>query len=214
MRITRMSWLLTALATAAVAVPGADAAGGPRSPELHALGAPLEPVEEARLDLVLEEKAAASPAPPELRTFATQVARRAVRVSCPSDAEWRWHLNLVGRVLGYAWSGRTIVAWLAPNACRGARAVSRGNTKYSERKRAMGVLVLVHEALHLRSWRHADDEAAVECAAIRRFKRSVIQLGGTQEEAQRLWPWALALHWWLVRRHDEYWRRSCPVLWY
>jgi hypothetical protein len=78
----------------------------------------------------------------------------------------------------------------------------------------MGVLVLVHEALHLRRWRHADDEAAVECAAISNFKRAVIELGGSDQESERLWPWALALHWWLVRRHDEYWQKRCPVSWY
>jgi len=61
-------------------------------------------------------------------------------------------------------------------------------------QRATGVLVLLHEAYHLRLWRWRRDEGKVECQAIRHFKVGARLLGDSPELADELLPYALAAH--------------------
>jgi hypothetical protein len=173
---------------------------------------PYETREEIRTQLVLEARTAES-ARPELNAFASRIAGRAVEVGCAmGEADWKWHRYFVGKASGYAVApGRGFIVWLAPHACRGARAVAGGDEGHPARLRALGVLVLTHEALHLRHWTGAASEAATECAAIRRFERSVLELGGNPDEAAELLPWALAIHWWLARQSGEYRKKSCRL---
>ena len=59
-------------------------------------------------------------------------------------------------------------------------------------QRAAGVLVLVHEAYHVRRWAGRWNEAKVECRAIREFKKAAVLLGASRELANELLPSALA----------------------
>jgi hypothetical protein len=74
--------------------------------------------------------------------------------------------------------------------------------------------VLVHEAFHLRHWRFRRDEAKVACQAIVYFRDAAMRLGASEEQAEELYPYALALH---IRQSELFsWYRDgkCPVpLW-
>ena len=73
--------------------------------------------------------------------------------------------------------------------CRlGASIPSNGSAK------ALAVLTLVHESYHVRHWSWRLNEARVECQAIRHFRVGVRVLGGSQQLADRLLPFALAWH--------------------
>ena len=56
------------------------------------------------------------------------------------------------------------------------------------------MLVLVHEAYHVRRWAGRWDEAKVERRAIREFKKAAVLLGASRELANELLPYALAVH--------------------
>ena len=53
--------------------------------------------------------------------------------------------------------------------------------------------MLTHEAFHLRRWRFRRNEGKVECQAIVYFKDAAQRLGATAEQAEQLYPYALAL---------------------
>jgi hypothetical protein len=81
---------------------------------------------------------------------------------------------------------------LAPDVCEGMRGVT--DAALRPEQRALGVLVLVHEALHVRRWKHRWVESRVECLAIRRFTLGAVLLGAPPELAAELLPYALAAH--------------------
>lgn len=61
------------------------------------------------------------------------------------------------------------------------------------------VIVLVHEAYHLRRWKWRRSEPKVECQAIPRFTIGARLLGATPEVANDLLPYALAAHARMIR---------------
>jgi hypothetical protein len=121
----------------------------------------------AALAIVAGGLLAASPSaaydrPPLLEQVASRVANGPAQVRCPSMEEWVadpiWGTSQRG--WGYTNMLRDYVA-LHPALCAGALAVPDATVAACQR--ATGVLVLVHEAYHLRRWQWRRDEAKVEC---------------------------------------------------
>jgi hypothetical protein len=77
--------------------------------------------------------------------------------------------------------------------------------------RAIAVLALVHESYHVRNWSWRWNEARVECQAIRHFKIGVKLLGGSQQNADDLLPYALAWHFLIARPGTPYFLSGCRV---
>ena len=99
-----------------------------------------------------------------------------------------------------------------PALCAGALAVSDPGVPLWQR--ALGTLVLVHEAYHLRRWRSRRSEAKVECAAIRHFTVGAELLGASHELANELLPFALAGHQRVITLFREYRDPGCKLqLW-
>jgi hypothetical protein len=111
-------------------------------------------------------------------------------VRCPSQAEWDAYYGSA-----FAWGSTNLredYTTLAPFICEGALAV--GSPSVPLWRLAAGVWVLVHEAFHLRHWRFRRNEAKVACQAIVYFRDAAMRLGGSEEQAEELYPYALALH--------------------
>jgi hypothetical protein len=113
-------------------------------------------------------------------------------VRCASRAEWEAD-PYSKRYWAYT-NVRKEYAVLAPHICEGALEVA--NTQVPAWERAVGTLVLVHEAFHLRHWRN---EGKVECQAMVYFTEAAKRLGASEAEANNLYPYALTWHW----RHDK-----------
>jgi hypothetical protein len=153
---------------------------------------------------------------PDLERAASVFALRPAEVRCPSTDEWIhdpiWG---TGPNSSRAWGYTDMISEyivLHPALCAGARAVS--DPTVPEWQRATGVLVLVHEAYHLRRWAGRRNEGKVECQAIRHFTSAAQQLGASAELANDLLPHALAAHARMVTLFPEYRDRSCKLpLW-
>jgi hypothetical protein len=149
----------------------------------------------------------------ELERVASVFALREADVRCPSMGEWVgdpiWG---TGPTQPRAWAYTNMVKdyiALHPALCAGALDVS--NSTLPGWQRAAGVLVLVHEAYHVRRWPGRWDEAKVECRAIRDFKKAVVLLGASRELANELLPWALAVHLRMGALFPEYRQRDCKL---
>jgi hypothetical protein len=117
-------------------------------------------------------------------------------ILCPSTLDWDEDPLVLSQaapehVLGYTRMFRDEIV-LAPDVCEGAREAADSRLRPEER--AAGILVLVHEALHVRRWENRWVEAKVECLAIRDFTLGAVLLGATPEEAAELLPYAVAAH--------------------
>jgi hypothetical protein len=141
---------------------------------------------------------------------------RPAEVRCPSTVEWQadpiWGTAPnPQRAWGYT-DMITEYIVLHPTLCAGAVAVS--DRLIPQWQRATGVLVLVHEAYHLRRWKWRRNEAKVECQAIRHFRRAAQLLGASSELANDLLPFALAAHARMVTLFPEYRDPHCKLpLW-
>jgi hypothetical protein len=146
--------------------------------------------------LLVPSTARAFDRPDALHDASAFFARHDVDVRCPTVAEWTAD-RLVGnqaapaQVMGYTLMFEDVVV-LAPAVCAGALGVTDPALPLSQR--ATAVLVLVHEAFHVRRWEHRWVEHKVECLAIRRFTLGAILLGASPELARELLPHALAAH--------------------
>ncbi len=98
-----------------------------------------------------------------------------------------------------------------PTICAGIDAIPTDDPAVEDWKKAIGVLVLTHEAYHLRHWRWWRSEGRVECQAIRHWRYTVRMLGGTTAQADRLFPWALEAHYHLISFAPEYNYDKCVV---
>ncbi len=78
-------------------------------------------------------------------------------------------------------------------------------------QQALGVLVLTHEAFHLRHWRYRKDEGKVECQALVNFRDAARRLGATAAQAEDLYPYALALHDYKVKLFPQYRDSKCVI---
>ena len=143
------------------------------------------------LSLALASAANAYDKPELLNQVARHYSLGVGEVRCASEVEWESDPFAMFR-WGYT-DVRQDFAVLAPHVCDGALNVERTDVPAWER--AVGTLVLVHEAFHLRHWRYRRDEANVECQAIVYFTEAAQKLGATEAEANDLYPYALAWHW-------------------
>lgn len=152
---------------------------------------------------------------PELDQFGSVFAQRPIKVDCYEPEQWNT-----------LWYGAWGVTYMDPlfssveidgSLCDAAFALSLGWPEADARWReAAAVLVILHEAYHAKYWKWRQDEARVECAAIRSFDDGLKVLTGDNfsiELLKDLKPWALALHWRLVRRNPQYYLESCKVPW-
>jgi hypothetical protein len=128
-------------------------------------------------------------------------------VRCPSPAEWDADF---ASSFGWGYTnlrGEFVV--LGPLACGGALDV--GGAAVPGWQQALGVLVLTHEAFHLRHWRYRRDEGKVECQAIVHFRDAAQQLGATAAQAEDLYPYALALRQYTIRLFPQYRDPTCVI---
>ncbi|HET9674847.1 MAG TPA: hypothetical protein VFP31_08535 [Gaiellaceae bacterium] len=165
--------------------------------------------------LVEAPSASAYERPGELERVAAVFALRDAEVRCPSTDEWIgdpvWGGPTQPRAWGYTNMIREHIV-MHPTLCAGATAVD--DTTLPGWQRATGVLVLVHEAYHLRRWGGRWDEARVECRAIRHFRVGAELLGASTEVANDLLPYALAAHQRMVTLFPNYRDPSCKLpLW-
>lgn len=166
--------------------------------------------------LVLAPVASGYDRPPELGRATSVFAMRDADVRCPSADEWIhdpiWGIGPnPSRAWGYTEMINDYIV-LHPALCAGALAVA--DPTVPAWQRATGVLVLVHEAYHLRRWAWRRDEAKVECQAIRHFRAGAAVLGASPELATVLLPYALAAHARMVRLFPEYRDPVCKLpLW-
>lgn len=148
--------------------------------------------------------------PAELERVASILALREAEVRCPSTDAWVSDPIWGGGSRAWAYTSMTkdyIV--LHPALCAGALAVSNADVPVWQR--GAGVLVLVHEAYHVRRWAGRWDEAKVECRAIRDLTKAVVLLGGSRELANDLLPSALAAHLRMGAVFPEYRSRDCKL---
>jgi hypothetical protein len=166
--------------------------------------------------LVAVPPASAYERPALLERVASVFALRSAEVRCPSMDEWTsdpiWGTDPnAQRAWGYTDMVDEYIV-MHPSLCAGAAAVSDQSLPPWER--ATGVLVLVHEAYHLRHWAFRRNEAKVECRAIRHFRTGAKLLGASPELANDLLPYALAAHDRMVRLFPEYRDPTCRLpLW-
>jgi hypothetical protein len=148
--------------------------------------------------------------PSQLNEVAAVYSLGVGEVRCPSAAEWDADF---GSAFGYAYTNLAAdYAVLSPLVCTGAGAV--GSADVPSWQQALGVLVLVHEAFHLRHWRWRRNEGKVECQAMIYFREAAVRLGATEEHAYDLYAYAIALHAYKLRLFPAYRDRACrPAPW-
>ncbi|HET9673793.1 MAG TPA: hypothetical protein VFP31_03220 [Gaiellaceae bacterium] len=123
-------------------------------------------------------------------------SHRRPTILCPTELAWTEDPLVSSqaapeRVLGYTRMFTDEIV-LAPDVCEGSRGIA--DPRLRPDQRALGALVLVHEALHVRRWPNRWIEAKVECLAIRRFTLGAVLLGASPELAAELLPYAVAAH--------------------
>jgi hypothetical protein len=142
------------------------------------------------LALVLAHAANAYETPTRLNEVVHVYSLGAGEVRCASPAEWT--TDSYARSYWAYTNVRKDYTVLSPLVCEGAQNVA--NTEVPAWQRAVGTLVLVHEAFHLRHWRFRRHEGKVECQAMVYFTEAAQRLGASEQEANNLYPYALAWH--------------------
>ncbi|MGH3103658.1 MAG: hypothetical protein ACRDN6_06130 [Gaiellaceae bacterium] len=155
--------------------------------------------------LVLVPAAGAYELPPRLNEVARVYSLGVGEVRCASEEEWD---SDFAASVGWAYTNVPAeYAVLGPPVCAGALGV--GSVDVPAWQQALGTLVLVHEAFHLRRWRFRRDEGKVECQAMVYFKEAAQRLGASPAQAEALYPYALALHRWQVTLFPRYRDPKC-----
>ena len=157
--------------------------------------------------LVLVPSAPGYEAPDKLIEVAHVYSFGVGEVRCPSRAEWDedWASS-------FAWAYTNIredYTVLGPVACKGALGV--GSADVPAWQQALGVLVLTHEAFHLRHWRFRRHEGKVECQALANFRDAAQRLGATAGWTEELYPYALAWHEYKVTLFSQYRDPKCVI---
>ncbi len=146
-----------------------------------------------------------TPTPARLTEVARVYSVGVGDVRCASRSDWDADF---ASALGWAYTNlRDEYTVLGPRVCEGALNV--GSPTVPLWQQALGALVLTHEAFHLRRWRFRRNEGKVECQAIVYFKDAAQRLGATAEQAEQLYPYALALHAYQVRLFPVYRDPTC-----
>jgi hypothetical protein len=158
--------------------------------------------------VILVRDATAYEVPARLNDIARVYSLGTGDVRCPSRPEWEadWASSF-----GWAYTDiRRDFTMLGPVVCAGALGV--GSADVPLWQQALGVLVLTHEAFHLRHWRFRRNEGKVECQALANFRDAARRLGATAAQAEDLYPYALALHGYKVRLFPQYKDPTCVIL--
>ena len=151
--------------------------------------------------------ASTSEVPTGLNDVAAVYSLGVGEVRCPSRAEWDadWASSF-----GWAYTDvRRDYTVLGPVVCTGVLGV--GDADVPAWQQALGVLVLTHEAFHLRHWRFRRNEGKVECQALANFRDAARRLGATAAQAEDLYAYALALHAYKVRLFPQYRDPQCVI---
>jgi hypothetical protein len=143
------------------------------------------------LGLVLAPVGRTYETPTRLNDVARYYSLGVGEVRCAVQAEWG--MDAYSRLYWGYTNVRRDYSVLAPHVCKGA--LSLASPEVPAWQRAIGTLVLVHEAFHLRHWRFRRDEGKVECQAMVYFTEAAERLGASEAEANNLYPYALAWHW-------------------
>ena len=142
---------------------------------------------------------------PRLGEVASVFAMQPVTVVCSTAAEDPY--------MNFAWGYVLLhvpVVNLDAYLCAALRDVRAG--VYSLKRRALAVLVLTHEAFHLRKvWSGRSSEAQTECKAIRHVTYAAQFLGAPHWLAVKLRDHAVVFHDRLVTEHPEYHLQNCVV---
>jgi len=146
---------------------------------------------------------------PALDKLASYWAGHPVIVDCPTPEDWADDSTAEG-----AWAYTYLESdWtrMDPQLCDAALQVQAGQTG-EPWLQALSVLVITHEAFHLREWEWNGDEGRVECQAIRHWPESFLLLAGWNVPLFKLLlPWALVEHFHIAARFAEYNYRGCRI---
>jgi hypothetical protein len=147
---------------------------------------------------------------PSLAEVAAQIALQPVEVRCyeRGEAEDPWGVG----AWGYVYIGIP-VEHMAAEVCDGALGIH--DNSQPKWKQALGALVLAHESYHLNlQVLHPDNEARTECRAIKHTRETMLRLGASENQADELMPYALAIHYRIAAKYPEYNWKPCDVPWY
>jgi hypothetical protein len=216
-------WLAGSARDATKANAAADPSAALHHMTATASAAEVEPIVHARLirtdvnarNRLLPHKPGVSSAsaydvPGRLNDVARVYSLGVGEIRCPTQVEWDAYY-----ASAFAWGSTNLredYTTLAPFICQGALTLGDSSTPLWQQ--AAGVWVLVHEAFHLRHWRFRRNEAKVACQAIVYFRDAAMRLGASEQQAEELYPYALALHIRQVELFSWYRDKSCHApLW-
>jgi hypothetical protein len=157
--------------------------------------------------LAVVPSAAAYDTPQRLNEVARVYSLGVGEVRCDSREEWS-----ADPASRFAWSYTNLrrdFSVLPPFLCEGALNV--GGATVPLWQQAAGVWSLLHEAFHLRHWRFRRNEGKVLCQAIVYFTDAATRLGATDQQANELYPYALALHRQITELYPWYHDPKCIV---
>lgn len=156
--------------------------------------------------------------PAELNKVASKIAGKQVYTRCYKPGEMIDTLSVDPFEYYGAWgyvndSNRTILH-LAAEVCAGALAILADDVTVPNWEKSLGARVLAHEALHAKEWKPPDrweNEAWVECYALKSTRWVSKQLGASELEADDMLAYALAEHWRVVDFAPEYHLKTCRM---
>jgi hypothetical protein len=157
--------------------------------------------------LFVVPSAAAYDTPTRLTQIAHVYSGGVGEVRCDTEDEWN-----ADPALWFSWSYTNLrldYSVLPPFLCEGALGV--GSPDVPLWQQAAGAWTLVQEAFHLRHWRFRRNEAKVLCQAIVYFTDAAMRLGATEQQANELYPYALALHTQITTLYRSYRDPACIV---
>lgn len=156
--------------------------------------------------------------PPELSKIVSAFALRPVKVECRTEVEDPILVDAWGYV--YVPTSKQRITFVRASACRGAldiatdaqcdpeRGITVPEVCSTDFTKAIGAMVLVHEAYHLRRVPNNQNEAITECRAMRHYDVALRLLGATDVVMDRLMPIMLQQHAYLRARVPAYnWER-------
>lgn len=144
-----------------------------------------------------------------LNTVASQFATQPVTVVCRNEREDATFVSAWGYV--YWPPEPPYTAYLHEKACFGALAIDLDVPEVTDGQKVLGLIVLLHEAFHLRPVPGASVEGITECRAFHNYDKGLRALGAEPEVVNRLMPRAIARHLYFVRRVPEYDLKSCKL---
>lgn len=138
----------------------------------------------AVISLFLTALAHAAPGPPQARVHSamTVIAGRPFQLDCTYNAR--------AGAEAVAYPDLRPVVYVRPRWCGQARSFARQPTVAA----AKALLILTHEALHIRRWDGARDENRTECLALTEVRRFATMLGADPAVADAVAAAALTAH--------------------